>query len=211
MCKERRTLMKERNFEQLNLSKEIYKAIKDMGFEEPTPIQQGAIPLMLEGKDVIGQAQTGTGKTAAFGIPILENIDVKSKKPQALVMCPTRELAIQVAEEMTNLAKYKRGIKILPVYGGQSIRRQIRSLKTGVQIIIGTPGRLMDHMRRKTLKVETINFVVLDEADEMLDMGFREDMEFILKGTPDDRQTGLFSATMPNAILRITKMYQNNP
>jgi len=203
--------MKERNFEQLNLSKEIYKAIKDMGFEEPTPIQQGAIPLMLEGKDVIGQAQTGTGKTAAFGIPILESVDASSRKPQALVMCPTRELAIQVAEEMTNLAKYKKGIRILPVYGGQSIQRQIKSLKSGVQIIIGTPGRLMDHMRRRTLKVETINFVVLDEADEMLDMGFREDMEYILKGTPNDRQTGLFSATMPNAILRITKMYQNNP
>lgn len=203
--------MKERNFEQLNLSKAIHKAIKDMGFEEPTPIQQGAIPLMLEGKDVIGQAQTGTGKTAAFGIPILESIDTNSKKPQALVMCPTRELAIQVAEEFTNLAKYKRGVKILPIYGGQSIQRQIKSLKMGVQIIIGTPGRLMDHMRRRTLKVNTINFVILDEADEMLDMGFREDMEFILKGTPDNRQTGLFSATMPKPILQITKQYQKDP
>jgi ATP-dependent RNA helicase DeaD len=198
-------------FEDLNLSKEIHRAVKDMGFEEPTPIQLGAIPHLMMGRDVIGQAQTGTGKTAAFGIPILEKVDPSFKKPQALILCPTRELAIQVAEEITKLAKYKKGIKILPVYGGQSIQRQIKSLKAGVQIIIGTPGRVMDHMRRRTLRVETINYVVLDEADEMLDMGFREDMETILENTPIERQTALFSATMPKAILDITNEYQNEP
>ncbi|MDK2918348.1 MAG: ATP-dependent helicase DeaD [Candidatus Petromonas sp.] len=198
-------------FEELELSKEIKNAVEDMGFEEATPIQTEAIPYMLEGRDVIGQAQTGTGKTAAFGIPILEMLDSKIKKPQALILCPTRELAIQVAEEIKKLSKYKRSIKNLPVYGGQSIERQIKSLKRGVHIIIGTPGRVMDHMRRGTLKTDNITKVVLDEADVMLDMGFRDDIETILKGIPKDRQTIFFSATMPKPILDLTKKYQKNP
>lgn len=198
------------NFEQLGLRPEILKAVKNMGFEEASPIQAKAIPLMMEGEDLIGQAQTGTGKTAAFGIPLLEKIDPKNKKLQAIVLCPTRELAIQVAEEIRNLAKYMHGIKVLPIYGGQEIVKQIRSLKSGVQLMIGTPGRVMDHMRRKTIKMDDVQTVVLDEADEMLNMGFREDIETILQGVPEDRQTVLFSATMPKPILDITKKYQKN-
>ena len=186
------------------------KAIKNMGFEEASPIQAKAIPVMRTGKDIIGQAQTGTGKTAAFGIPLLEKIDPKNKKLQAVVLCPTRELAIQVAEEIRNLAKYMHAIKVLPIYGGQEIVKQIRSLKSGTQLIIGTPGRVMDHMRRKTIKMEDVHTVVLDEADEMLNMGFREDIETILEGVPEDRQTVLFSATMPQAILDITKKFQKD-
>jgi ATP-dependent RNA helicase DeaD len=165
----------------------------------------------LEGKDVTGQAQTGTGKTAAFGIPILEKIDYKSRKPQAIVLCPTRELAIQVAEELKKLSKYRKGIEILPIYGGQPIERQFAALKKGVQVIIGTPGRIMDHINRGTLKLNTIKTIVLDEADEMLDMGFREDIEFILERIPEERQTILFSATMPHVILELTKNYQKDP
>ncbi|MBZ4668748.1 MAG: box helicase domain protein, partial [Defluviitaleaceae bacterium] len=198
-------------FEELNISEELNRAIRDMGFEETTPIQAQAIPHILEGKDVIGQAQTGTGKTASFGIPILEMVDPQDQNLQALVLCPTRELAIQVAEEIRKLGKYLQGIKLLPIYGGQPIERQIRSLKKGVQIIIGTPGRVMDHMRRKTLKLDKVKMVVLDEADEMLNMGFREDIETILKDTPKTRQTVLFSATMPKEILEIAKAHQNNP
>lgn len=164
--------------------------------------------MVMEGLDVIGQAQTGTGKTAAFGIPLLMKVDPKNKKTQAIVLCPTRELAIQVAEEIRSLAKYMHGIKILPVYGGQDIVKQIRSLKGGTQIIIGTPGRVMDHLRRKTIKCESVNTIVLDEADEMLNMGFREDIETVLEYIPEERQTVLFSATMPKPILEITKKYQ---
>lgn len=203
--------MENLKFEELNLSKEIQKAITEMGFEEATPIQSQSIPYLLAGRDVIGQAQTGTGKTAAFGIPVLEMVDPHSRNLQAAIVCPTRELAIQVAEELKKLAKYKRGIEILPVYGGQPIDRQFIALKRGVQIMIGTPGRIMDHMKRRTLKMEGVRMVVLDEADEMLDMGFRDDIEAILKQTPKDRQTILFSATMPKAILELTKRYQNNP
>lgn len=202
--------MEEVRFEELGLCPEIVKAVKKMGFEEASPIQAKAIPVMRTGRDVIGQAQTGTGKTAAFGIPILEKIDPKLKKLQAVVLCPTRELAIQVAEEIRNLGKYMHGIKVLPIYGGQEIVTQIRSLKSGTQLIIGTPGRVMDHMRRKTIKMETVQTVVLDEADEMLNMGFREDIETILEGVPDERQTVLFSATMPQAILEITKRFQKD-
>ena len=202
--------MEEARFEDLGLCPEIMKAVKNMGFEEASPIQAKAIPAMLEGKDIIGQAQTGTGKTAAFGIPLLEKIDPKNKKLQAIVLCPTRELAIQVAEEIRNLAKYMHAIKVLPIYGGQEIVKQIRSLKSGTQLIIGTPGRVMDHMRRKTVKMENIHTVVLDEADEMLNMGFREDIETILEGVPEERQTVLFSATMPKPILDITKRFQKN-
>ena len=193
------------NFENLGICPEIQKAVKHMGFEEPSPIQAKAIPAMMEGKDLIGQAQTGTGKTAAFGIPLLQKIDPKNKKLQEIVLCPTRELAIQVAEEIRALAKYMHGIKVVPIYGGQEIVKQIRSLKSGTQIVIGTPGRVMDHMRRKTAKMEHLHTVVLDEADEMLNMGFREDIETILEGVPEERQTVLFSATMPKPIMDITK------
>ena len=197
-------------FEDMGLSSEILKAVKYMGFEEASPIQSKAIPLIQEGHDVIGQAQTGTGKTAAFGIPLLEKIDPKSKKLQAIILCPTRELAIQVADEIRKLAKYMHGIKLVPIYGGQEIVKQIRSLKSGTQIVIGTPGRVMDHMRRKTIKMDHIHTVVLDEADEMLNMGFREDIEFILNSVPEERQTVLFSATMPKPIMEITKQFQKD-
>ena len=194
-------------FDELNIDERILRAIEDMGFEETSPIQTQAIPAVCEGIDVVGQAQTGTGKTAAYTIP---KIDPQIKKPQAIVLCPTRELAVQVAEEIRKLAKYMSDIKVLPVYGGQEIVRQIKSLKTGVQIIVGTPGRVMDHMRRKTVKFDNINMVILDEADEMLDMGFREDMETILTETPEDRQTVMFSATMPKAIMDIARNFQKD-
>lgn len=203
--------MENSEFKDLKLSKEIQKAITDMGFEEATPIQSQSIPYMLEGKDVIGQAQTGTGKTAAFGIAALEMVDPHNRGVQAVILCPTRELAIQVSEELKKLSKYKRGIEILPVYGGQPIDRQIRALKTGVQIVIGTPGRVMDHMERRTLKLDGVKMMVLDEADEMLDMGFRDDIETIMKRIPRERQTILFSATMSRAILDLAKRYQNKP
>lgn len=202
--------MKNLRFEELNICPEMIRAVEDMGFEEMTPIQAQSIPVMMSGADLIGQAQTGTGKTAAFGIPLLQKVDPENRKLQALILCPTRELAIQVAEELRNLAKYMHGIKILPIYGGQDINRQIRSLKGGVQIIIGTPGRVMDHMRRHTIRLKDLKVAVLDEADEMLNMGFREDIETILKDTPEDRQTVLFSATMPRAILDIAGTYQKN-
>lgn len=197
-------------FDELNIDERILRAIEDMGFEETSPIQTQAIPAVCEGIDVVGQAQTGTGKTAAYTIPMLMKIDPQIKKPQAIVLCPTRELAVQVAEEIRKLAKYMSDIKVLPVYGGQEIVRQIKSLNTGVQIIVGTPGRVMDHMRRKTVKFDNINMVILDEADEMLDMGFREDMETILTETPEDRQTVMFSATMPKAIMDIARNFQKD-
>lgn len=189
----------------------IMRAVSEMGFEQFTPIQEQAIPMMLEGKDLIGQAQTGTGKTAAFGIPLLQSIDIDKEALQGLVLCPTRELAIQAAEEIRKFAKYLPGIRVLPVYGGQDIARQIRSLKSRVQIVVGTPGRVMDHMRRHTIKLDELTTVVLDEADEMLNMGFREDMETILSQIPGEHQTVLFSATMPQAILDITGQFQKNP
>lgn len=197
-------------FEELNVDEKILKAIGDMGFEEASPIQAKAIPVVLEGKDIVGQAQTGTGKTAAYGIPMLQSIDPKLKCVQAVVLCPTRELAIQVADEIRKLAKYMSSIKVLPVYGGQEIVRQIKSLKTGVQIVVGTPGRVMDHMRRKTVKFDKVKMVILDEADEMLDMGFREDMETILTQMPEERQTVMFSATMTKAIMDIARTFQND-
>ena len=197
-------------FGDLELDKKIVAALGDMGFEEPSPIQKEGIPIALEGKDMIGQAQTGTGKTAAFGIPILQNMDVHDKHIQALVMSPTRELAIQVAEEVSKIGTHKR-VKALPVYGGQPIDRQIRALRNGVQIVIGTPGRLLDHIHRGTIKLDHVKFLVLDEADEMLDMGFIEDMEEIIKNVPTERQTMLFSATMPKEILGLTKRYMNSP
>ncbi|HHT19614.1 MAG: DEAD/DEAH box helicase [Euryarchaeota archaeon] len=197
-------------FEDLKLSREMKHAIRDMGFEEATPIQSLALPHILEGKDVIGQAQTGTGKTAAFGIPVLERLDTSNRSVQAVILCPTRELAIQVAEEIKKLSKYQK-TSVLPVYGGQPIERQIKALKRGVQIIIGTPGRVMDHIHRRTLKMDQVKMIILDEADEMLDMGFREDIEFVLEKIPDQRQMLLFSATMSPIILGLTRKYQNNP
>ncbi|HEY3366230.1 MAG TPA: DEAD/DEAH box helicase [Symbiobacteriaceae bacterium] len=197
-------------FRDLGISDKVLKALDDMGFEEPSPIQEQVIPLLLAGKDSIGQAQTGTGKTAAFGVPIVERIDPKIRQVQALVLTPTRELAIQVAEEISKIGKYAR-LKTIAIYGGQSIERQIRSLKFGVDVVIGTPGRLMDHMRRGTLSIGSVRIVVLDEADEMLDMGFIEDIEFILKETPSERQTMLFSATMPDEIKRLALRYMHTP
>jgi ATP-dependent RNA helicase DeaD len=197
-------------FEEMNLNHEILRAVEEMGFEEMSPIQVKAIPPMLSGKDIVGQAQTGTGKTAAFGIPLLHRVDPKDRCLQAMILCPTRELAIQVADEVRKLAKYMHGIKVLPIYGGQEISKQIRSLRGGIQVIVGTPGRLMDHMRRKTIRLDNIKMIVLDEADEMLNMGFREDIETILKDMPTSRQTALFSATMPGPILDIARTYQDN-
>lgn len=197
-------------FEDLGIDARILRAVTEMGFEEATPIQARAIPQVMTGKDIIGQAQTGTGKTASFGIPMLQRVDPKDRHVQALVLCPTRELAIQSAEEIRKLAKFMHGIKVLPIYGGQDIMKQIRSLKGGVQVLIGTPGRVMDHMRRHTIVLDTLKMVVLDEADEMLNMGFREDIETILSETPDERQTLLFSATMPQPIMEIARTYQKD-
>ncbi len=198
-------------FEEMNLSPEIVHAVKDMGFEEATPIQSQAIEKIMTGKDIIGQSQTGTGKTAAFGIPCIEMTNPEERRLQAVILSPTRELAIQICEEFRKLLKYTENIKVLPIYGGQPIDRQILALKKGIQIIVGTPGRIMDHMNRHTLKMESVKFVVLDEADEMLDMGFREDIETILKKMPKDHQTVLFSATMPKEIIELTKKFQKKP
>ena len=192
------------NLEEDIIDKRIVRAVKEMGFKQFSPIQEQSIPEILKGKDVIGQAQTGTGKTAAFGIPLLQMIDLEVKGTQALVLCPTRELAMQAAEEIRKFAKYMSGIRVLAVYGGQEIYKQIKALKGNVQIIVGTPGRVMDHMRRHTIKLDNLQMVVLDEADEMLNMGFREDMEQILSQIKQEHQTVLFSATMPKAILDIT-------
>lgn len=198
-------------FSELNISPEILRAIEDMGFEEPTPIQQRSIPVILSGHDLTGQAQTGTGKTAAFAIPVIEKTEPEKCLVQTIILSPTRELTIQISEEFNRLLKYRENIRVLPVYGGQPIERQIHELKRGVHIIIGTPGRVMDHLRRGTLSLSGIRTVVLDEADQMLEMGFREDMEEILSQAPGERQTILFSATMPKPILKISKSFQNKP
>lgn len=203
-------MLETRMFGPLELSKKVFSAISDMGFEEPSPIQVAAIPLLMEGRDVIGQAQTGTGKTAAFGIPITEKLNPRFRSVQALVLTPTRELAIQVAEEITKIGKYREA-RTVAIYGGQSIERQILALKRGVHIVVGTPGRILDHIRRKTLRLNNLRFMVLDEADEMLDMGFIEDIETILQETPDQKQTLLFSATMPGEIQRLARKYLNEP
>ena len=197
-------------FKELGVSGPILKALEGMGFEEATPIQNETIPLAMAGKDVIGQAQTGTGKTAAFGIPMIEEFDKTVRKIQGLVVAPTRELAIQVAEEINRLAKVK-GIRVLPVYGGQHMQRQIRALKDGPQIVVATPGRLLDHMRRGTIRIDSVKTVVLDEADEMLNMGFIDDIRDILKGISADRQTLLFSATMPREIRDIATNLMKTP
>jgi ATP-dependent RNA helicase DeaD len=198
-------------FDELPVSEEIKKAVADMGFETASPIQSEAIPSLLEGRDVIGQAQTGTGKTAAFGIPMVDKIIAFDKYVQGLVLCPTRELAVQVTEEIKKLAKYKKGVWVTTVYGGDSIERQIKSLKAGANIVVGTPGRVIDLIERRALKLENVKMAVLDEADEMLDMGFRDDIESILQETNGDKQTVFFSATMSKPIMALTTRYQNNP
>ena len=197
-------------FDELGLSNEILKAVEDLGFEEPSPIQVLTIPHILAGRDVIGQAQTGTGKTAAFGLPILETVDPQNRSTQALVLCPTRELAIQVAEEMSKFGARQRKINILAIYGGQPIERQFRALERGVHIVVGTPGRVMDHMERGTLKLDDLAITVLDEADEMLDMGFRDDIEHILDDCPQGQRI-LFSATMARAIMDLAHHYLDEP
>jgi ATP-dependent RNA helicase DeaD len=198
-------------FDELNLSPEVQRAITEMGYEEASPIQSAAIPVMLAGKDVIGQAQTGTGKTAAFSIPAIEGVDGESRDVQVIVLCPTRELAVQVSGEIQKLGKYKKGLAVVPIYGGSSYDRQFRALERGVQIVIGTPGRIMDHIERGTLKLDKATKIILDEADEMLDMGFREDIEFVLSKMPENRQTVFFSATMSKPIMEMTKKYQRDP
>lgn len=198
-------------FSDLGISAEILRAVEEMGYTQPSPIQSQAIPFVLEGRDVIGQAQTGTGKTAAFAIPIIDLVDAEFNKPQAIILCPTRELAVQVEGEIQKLAKYHRGINSVAIYGGESIDKQIRILKKGVQIVVGTPGRVQDHMNRGTLKLEDVGIIVLDEADEMLDMGFRDDIEAILQEMPEERQTVFFSATMAKPIMDLTRKYQTDP
>lgn len=199
------------SFRQLELNAPLLKALDEVGYETPSPIQAQTIPLLLEGKDIIGQAQTGTGKTAAFALPLLSNLDLKQKNLQVLVLTPTRELAIQVAEAFQKYAKYLEGFHVLPIYGGQDYRGQIHALKRGVHVVVGTPGRVMDHMRRGTLKLDKINSLVLDEADEMLRMGFIDDVEWVLEQTPSNRQIALFSATMPQQIRRIAEKHLNSP
>ncbi|HEY3760687.1 MAG TPA: DEAD/DEAH box helicase [Verrucomicrobiae bacterium] len=198
-------------FTELGLSDDLLKAIDKLGFEQAAPIQAAAIPLLMQGKDIVGQSQTGSGKTAAFGIPAVERVDPNLRAVQALILCPTRELAIQVSEEIHKLSLFKRGINALPIYGGQSYERQFWGLKQGAQIVIGTPGRIMDHMRRGTLRLETVKMVILDEADVMLNMGFRDDIETILKDAPKERQTVFFSATMPRPIRDLIEKYARNP
>jgi len=199
-----------RSFEALGVSADVLKALTELGFEEPTPIQDQAIPALMEGRDMMAQAQTGTGKTAAFALPIIERLSGSTPGPEALVLAPTRELAVQVAEAIHRFGKF-RGVDVVAVYGGQPIDRQLRALSRPVDVVVGTPGRLMDHMRRETLKLGQVRFVVLDEADEMLDMGFVEDIEMILAALPKERQTALFSATLPKRILDLSARFLNNP
>ncbi|GGF85001.1 DEAD/DEAH box helicase [Alteromonas lipolytica] len=201
----------ELTFTDLNLPQPILQALEKVGYEKPSPIQAESIPLLLEGHDLLGQAQTGTGKTAAFALPMLANLDVEGNYPQLLVLAPTRELAIQVAEAFQAYASFSKKIRVLPVYGGQSYDNQIRQLKRGVQVVVGTPGRVIDHIKRGTLKLDQLKFLVLDEADEMLRMGFIDDVELILSHAPEERQTALFSATMPAPIKKITERYLNQP
>src|SRR5688572_22173354 len=198
-------------FSELGLSPEVLRAIDDLGFEKPSPIQGRAIPLLMQGRDLVGQSQTGSGKTLAFGVPAVEKVEPALRAVQILVLCPTRELAIQVSEEIHKLAAFKRGVHPLPIFGGQSYERQFSGLRQGAQIVIGTPGRVMDHMRRGTLRLDKTKMVILDEADVMLDMGFRDDIEVILQGVPAGRQTVFFSATMPRAIQELIKRYARNP
>lgn len=197
-------------FRDLGLSEPVLRSIAEMGFEEPTPVQARAIPCLMEGRDVVAQALTGTGKTAAFAIPLAERIDVKQLRPQAAVLCPTRELAVQVTEQIGKIGR-QRGLLATPIYGGQPIDRQLRTLRRGVHVIVATPGRLLDHMRRQTVSLSAIQMLVLDEADQMLEMGFIEDVETILAGLPTERTTALFSATMPEPIVKLARRYMRDP
>ena len=198
-------------FEELGLDEDLLEAVRDLGYENPTPIQEACIGKLLKGFDLIGQSKTGTGKTAAFGIPLTLLIDPDDRRMQALVLCPTRELCMQVAEDLRRLLKYKSGIRVVPVYGGQPIAHQINDLKKGAQIIVGTPGRFIDHVRRHTLRTEQVQMVVLDEADEMFSMGFKDDIDLILAQLPVPRQTVLFSATMPEEVEKLAKQYMEEP
>ena len=198
-------------FNDLGLPEFILKAVSDLGFETPSPIQQACIPALLEGRDVLGMAQTGSGKTAAFSLPILAKIDPAAKHPQLLVMAPTRELAIQVADACEHFMKYAKGINIVTLYGGQRYDIQLRALKQGAQVVVGTPGRILDHIHRNTLNLSELKAIVLDEADEMLRMGFIDDVETVMAELPEEHQTALFSATMPEPIRRITKRFMSNP
>jgi ATP-dependent RNA helicase DeaD len=197
-------------FGELGLSKDVLQSLGEMGFEEPTPVQRRAIPCLMQGKDLVAQALTGTGKTAAFGIPLVERIDIGRIVPQAVVLAPTRELAVQVAEQITRIGQ-RRGLHLLPIYGGQPIERQLRALRRGVHAIVATPGRLMDHMRRGTVSLKAVKLLVLDEADEMLEMGFLEDVEYIMSHLPAERVTALFSATMPEPIVALARQYMRDP
>lgn len=203
--------MIKKSFAELGLSPDLLKAIDRLGFEQPAPIQAEAIPVLLQGKDVVGQSQTGSGKTAAFGLPAIELVKPEQRDTQVLILCPTRELAVQVSEEVHKLAFFKRGLRALPIYGGQSYDRQLFGLKQGAHIVIGTPGRVMDHMRRGTLRLETVKMVILDEVDVMLNMGFRDDIELILQATPGGRQTVFFSATIPRPIQQLIEKYSRDP
>lgn len=203
--------MEKKSFNELELSPEIIKAVTAMGFEEASPIQSASIPPLLEGHDVVGQSQTGSGKTAAFAIPAIEKVDAKQAHTQVLILCPTRELAVQVAEETAKLAAFKKGVRELPIYGGQSYDRQFRGLKQGAHIVIGTPGRILDHLQKGTLKLDKLKTIILDEADRMLDMGFLEDIQTILSQMPESRQTVLFSATVPKPIANLIKTFTRDP
>ncbi|WP_137224841.1 MULTISPECIES: DEAD/DEAH box helicase [Shewanella] len=201
----------ERTFRELGLSESLLRSLDELGYEKPTPIQAASIDPLMAGKDIIGQAQTGTGKTGAFALPLLNKIDMKINAPQILVLAPTRELAVQVAEAFGSYAKFIKGFHVLPIYGGQSMQQQLNALKRGPQVIVGTPGRVMDHMRRGTLKLDNLKALVLDEADEMLKMGFIDDIEWVLEHKPSDSQLALFSATMPEQIKRVAAKHLTNP
>src|SRR5258706_8586646 len=203
--------MTKKLFSELGLSAELLKAIDKLGFEQASPVQSEAIPVLLAGRDVVGQSQTGSGKNAALAVPASEKVDPLQRTVQVLILCPTRELAVQVSEEVHKLAFFKRGIHALPIYGGQSYERQFIGLRDGAQIVIGTPGRVMDHMRRGTLRLDQVKMAVLDEADVMLDMGFRDDIELILQGVPKERQTVFFSATMPKPIRDLIEKFARDP
>src|ERR1051325_9060787 len=198
-------------FSELGLSADLLKAIDRLGFEQASPIQAAAIPPLLNGRDVVGQSQTGSGKTAAFAAPAIEKVDVAQRSTQVLILCPTRELAVQVSEEVHKLAFFKRGLHALPIYGGQSYDRQFQGLRQGAQIVIGTPGRVMDHMRRGTLRLDALKMAVLDEVDVMLNMGFRDDIELILQSVPRERQTVFFSATIPKPIRDLIERFARDP
>ncbi len=199
------------SFSEMNLAAPLLKAIEDVGYEQPSPIQAESIPVLLEGHDLLGQAQTGTGKTAAFALPLLSRLDLKRREPQVLVLAPTRELAIQVAEAFQTYARHLKDFHVLPIYGGQSYEIQLRQLRRGVHVVVGTPGRVMDHMRNGKLKLGSLQALVLDEADEMLRMGFIDDVKWVLEQTPDTRQIALFSATMPKEIRKVAEQHLNNP